>query len=78
MASSDPLRDVVDPAQPGSAFWPVSVEDHRRLLADLEAELASALRTIQALHRCPSCDRPLVRLPSGNENRNNSTPRIRR
>lgn len=60
----DANRDVLDPEQPGSSFWPAGVEDHRRLLAALEAELASALRTIAALHRCPHCDRPLVTYPS--------------
>lgn len=60
----DANRDVGDPAQPGASFWPATVEGHRVLLAELEAELASALRTIRALHRCPSCGRPLVPLPS--------------
>ncbi len=46
----DANRIAGDPAQPGSAFWPATVEEHRVLLAELEAELASALRTIRVLH----------------------------
>lgn len=53
-------RDVVDPEQPGASFWPSTVEEHRVLLAKLEAELKAALATIRALHRCPHCDRPLT------------------
>lgn len=56
-------REVLDPEQPGAAFWPATVEDHRVLLARLEAELASSLRTIRALHRCPHCDRQLTTGP---------------
>lgn len=52
-------RPTLDPEQPGESFWPATVEGHRVLLARLEAELADALRTIRALHRCPHCDRPL-------------------
>lgn len=60
----DANREVLDPEQPGQAFWPAGVDDHRALLAALEAQLASALRTIAALHRCPHCDRPLVTYPA--------------
>lgn len=56
-------RDVVDPEQPGQSFWPATVEEHRVLLAELEAQLTDALRTIRALHRCPHCDRPLAAMP---------------
>jgi hypothetical protein len=56
-------RDVADPMQPGASFWPATLEEHRVLLAELEAQLASALRTIRAVHRCPRCDCPLVTLP---------------
>lgn len=73
----DANRTLGDPAQPGASFWPASLEDHRVLLAQLEAELASALGTIQALHRCPSCDRPLVPLPSRNKIVNKNAPEIR-
>lgn len=52
-------RPTLDPEQPGQSFWPATVEEHRVLLAQATAELASALRTIRALHRCPHCDRPL-------------------
>ena len=55
-------RELVDPAQPGASFWPATVEEHRVLLAQLEAELKAALTTIRALHRCPHCDRPLTAL----------------
>lgn len=58
-------RDVIDPEQPGQSFWPATVDEHRVLLAQATAELASALRTIRALHRCPHCDRPLVGPPDG-------------
>lgn len=60
LADSDPLRDVIDPGQPGASFWPADLEEHRRLCAMLEAELKAALATIRALHRCPHCDRPLT------------------
>lgn len=53
-------RELADPTQPGASFWPATVEEHRVLLAGLEAELKSALATIRALHRCPHCHRALT------------------